>query len=73
MLENKQGFFVRKLTNERHRKFCCLSLVVLLKKSRHFLVSISIAKCRKAYKIGEELLPAAKGMITCMLGERTIS
>ncbi|XP_072378039.1 zinc finger BED domain-containing protein 5-like [Diabrotica undecimpunctata] len=34
-----------------------------------FLVSLRIAKSGKAHTIGEELLPAAKDMVTCMLGE----
>lgn len=34
-----------------------------------FLVSLRIAKCGKPHTIGEELiLPAAKDMVTCMLG-----
>jgi hypothetical protein len=71
-LENKpKDYFVRKLSEMKSTKKIISSFSGSTEKAveASFLVSLRIAKCGKPYTIGEELiLPAAKDMVTCMLG-----
>lgn len=72
-LQNKnKDYFVRKSTLMKDTKNTMSSFVGNSQKATEasFLVSLRIAKCGKAHTIGEELvLPAAKDMVTCILGE----
>lgn len=72
-LQNKsKDYFVRKLTGMKNTKNTMSSFVGSSQKATEasFLVSLRIAKCGKAHTIGEELvLPAAKDIVTCILGE----
>ncbi|XP_026818962.1 protein FAM200B-like [Rhopalosiphum maidis] len=71
-LENKPNdYFVRKLSEMKSTKKIISSFSGSTEKAveASFLVSLRIAKCGKPHTIGEELiLPAAKDMVTCMLG-----
>ncbi|XP_025423467.1 zinc finger BED domain-containing protein 5-like [Sipha flava] len=71
-LENKpKDYFVRKLSEMKSTKKIISSFSGSTEKAveASFLVSLRIAKCGKPHTIGEELiLPAAKDMVTCMLG-----
>jgi hypothetical protein len=71
-LENKaKYYFVRKLSEMKSTKKIISSFSGSTEKAveASFLVNLRIAKCGKPHTIGEELiLPAAKDMVTCILG-----
>lgn len=73
-LENKpREFFIRKKMEIKGSATVISSFTGSTKKAveASFLVSLRIAKCGKAHTIGEELvLPAAKDIVKCMLGEQ---
>nr|XP_022910374.1 zinc finger BED domain-containing protein 5-like [Onthophagus taurus] len=72
-LENKpKEYFLRKLNEMKISKKIMSSFTSSTQKGvqASFLASLRIAQCGKAHTIGEELLlPAAKDMVNCILGE----
>ncbi|XP_031330321.1 zinc finger BED domain-containing protein 5-like [Photinus pyralis] len=74
LVNKPKDFFIRKLSEMKGTKNIMSSFTGSTEKSveASFLVSLRIAKSGKAHTIGEELvLPAAKDMVTCMLGEKS--